>query len=96
MWHASAAPFGVTPIESVLRDCALAALEGVGDPALGEWGDWTGRAFHVRRRLTDEECAGLAVLDVRGTEEAWFRFTAVRRFLPASQLPMAMAEVHGE
>lgn len=95
MWHSSAAPIGVTPVRSHLRDCALAGLEGVGDPALGQWEDWTGRAYHVRRRLTAEECAGLEVVDVRGTDEAVRRFAAVRRFLPASRLPMAMQEVSG-
>jgi hypothetical protein len=96
VWHASAAPFGVVPVRSHLRDCALAALEGVGDASLGEWEDWTGRAFHVRRRLTDEERDGLEVVDVRGTPEAERRLRAVQRFLPASQLAMARAEMLGE
>jgi hypothetical protein len=95
VWHSSAAPLGVTPVQSHLRECALAALEGVGDASLGEWEDWTGRAFHVRRRLTDAECAGLTVLDIRGTPEAHRRFAVVRRFLPASQLPMAVSEASG-
>lgn len=95
VWHASAAPFGVIPVRSHLSDCARAALEGVGDIALGEWEDWTGRAFHVRRRLTEEERAGLEVVDVRGTDEAWRRLATVRRFLPAFQLPMAQQEAAG-
>jgi hypothetical protein len=95
VWHASAAPLGVTPVASHLRECALAALDGVGDASLGEWEEWTGRAFHVRRRLTDEECAGLEVVDVRGTDEARRRLAAVRRFLPAVHLPMAEQEAAG-
>lgn len=46
-------------------------LRGVGDPAAGEWREWTGRAFHLRRRLTVREAAEVGpVVDVRGTAEA--------------------------
>src|SRR5215472_5601735 len=95
VWHASAAPMGVAPVVSHLRDCAQAALEGVGDASLGEWQEWTGRAYHVRRRLTDDERGDLDVVDVRGTPEAQRRLAAVRRFLPPYQLPMALEEVQG-
>lgn len=96
VWHASAAPLGVFPVRSHLRDCALNSLEGVGDAALGEWEEWTGRAYHVRRRLTADECAGLTVVDIRGTPEAERRFSAVRRFVPIVHLPGAMAEMRGD
>lgn len=57
---------------------ALAELEGVGDPTLGEWHEWTGKAYHIRRRLTpkEQDSIGLA-LDIRGTEEAFGRARAL-------------------
>ena len=47
-------------------------LTGVGDRALGEWYERGLTAYHLRRRLSDEERAyagGLEVRDIRGTEE---------------------------
>ena len=49
-------------------------LEGVGDPALGEWrqdGVVARSVIHLRRRLSTAECIthGLAVRDLRGTPE---------------------------
>jgi len=63
---------------------AFAALAGVGSSLLGEWEEWTGRAYHVRRRLRPEETAVTGpVLDIRGTSEAATRLAAVARWLPA-------------
>lgn len=64
-----------------LRVAALQALEGVGDNR-HEWEEWTGRAFHIRRRLTPEEqeYVGPAV-DIRGTDEYAQRVAACP-FLP--------------
>lgn len=31
------------------------ALAGVGSVDSGQWEDWTGRAFHIRRRLSEAE-----------------------------------------
>ena len=60
------------------------ALDGVGDPTLGQWEEWTGKAFHVRRRLTPAEaCAVGPVVDIRGTPEQHRRFKRVRAALPA-------------
>jgi hypothetical protein len=95
VWHASAAPFATAPVRSHLRDCAREALEGVGDESLGEWEEWTGFAFHVRRRLTAVEQGSLEVVDVRGTAEAARRLAVVRRFLPADHLRMAVLEAAG-
>ncbi len=84
VWHASAmaAPW-LTPISASLRAVALEALAGAGDEALGQWEEWTGRAYHVRRRLTQHEQAATGpVLDIRGTEEARRRLADVRRWLP--------------
>jgi hypothetical protein len=73
-----------------LRRIALKALEGVGDEALGQWEEWTGKAFHIRRRLSNEEqlLTGDAI-DIRGTSEA------IRRVyeLPTQTLAMLPAEL---
>jgi len=59
------------PIPAILEREALHQLAGVGDPDLGEWREWTGRAFHIRRRLsaTEAERTG-PVADIRRTPEA--------------------------
>jgi hypothetical protein len=66
-----------------LRRCALDALKGVGDRECAQWEDWSGYAYHVKRRLTPEEQEYVGeALDIRGTEEAIKRHAAVMRFLP--------------
>lgn len=46
-------------------------LAGVGDAALGEWREWSGRAFHLRRRLSAREQLAVGpVVDIRRTPEA--------------------------
>ena len=63
---------------------ALAALEGVGDASLGEWRE-RGSAFHIRRRLTDEErklAGNLQVRDIRGTPEEQKRFAMLFADVP--------------
>ena len=61
---------------------ALRQLSGVGDASLGEWREWTGRAFHVRRRLSDREQGRTGpAADIRRTEEAWTRAVAVTNWL---------------
>jgi hypothetical protein len=50
---------------------ALAELDGLGDPVRGEWREWSGTAFHVRRRLSAvEELDVGPARDIRGTREA--------------------------
>lgn len=70
--------------QDVLKFVALEALAGVGDHAAGQWEEYSGYAFHLKRRLTIEEQAvtGEAV-DIRGTPEQDRRWLAVRKFLPA-------------
>ena len=53
------------------RRKTLDVLAGVGAPDRGEWEEWTGKAFHIRRRLTSAEEDGVGpAVDIRGTEEA--------------------------
>jgi hypothetical protein len=74
---------GWNPDKHFQRRCALDALKGVGDASLGQWEEWAGRFYHVRRRLTAEEQASVGdALDIRGTPEAERRRAAVERFLP--------------
>jgi hypothetical protein len=66
---------------------ALRQLTGVGDATLGEWREWTGRAFHVRRRIStaEQRRSRLVVEDVRRTPEAARRAAALGdllRFVP--------------
>jgi hypothetical protein len=50
---------------------AFGALQNVGDKNLGQWEEWSGRAYHVRRRLTaKEELVTGPMEDIRGTKEA--------------------------
>jgi hypothetical protein len=73
---------------------ARTALAGVGDRRY-EWVDWTGYAFHVRRRLTDAEAAGIdAVLDLRGTEEGRRRLRAIEAQLSPEMRRFALQELY--
>ena len=75
---------GGIPVKDTLRRIALGALRGVGDVSRGEWEEWTGRAYHVRRRLSAHEQQSVGnVVDIRGTPEAALRLAAVRHLLPA-------------
>jgi hypothetical protein len=56
VWHASTVSLPeFMPVRDFLRNYALDALRGVGDASQGEWEEWTGYAFHVRRRLSEAE-----------------------------------------
>lgn len=77
VWHASVATRR-HPDPAVLEAEALRQLQGVGDPGLGEWREWTGRAFHIRRRLTAREQNEVGpVVDIRRTAEAVRRGAAL-------------------
>ncbi|SRR5579883_3566563 len=85
VWHASAAPLAGWPAErKFLRRMAFDALRGVGDADLGEWEEWSGRAYHIRRRLRPEEQALVGdAVDIRGTPEQEERYQAVKQYIPA-------------
>lgn len=89
VWHSSAAPMRGIPLRADLERIAEKELEGVGDPSLGEWREWTGKAFHIRRRLSaaEQKVTG-PVADIRRTPEALRRALAV-----GPMLRLAPAEV---
>jgi hypothetical protein len=73
VWHASVSTGGLR-IEELLRAEAVRQLQGVGDASLGEWHEWTGVAYHIRRRLSVREQRAVGpVVDVRKTPEAAVR-----------------------
>lgn len=81
--------------ESLMR-LAMRSLHGVGSRERGEWHDWTGKAYHVRRRLSAKEQLQVGeVLDVRGTAEAMERFAAIKSVLPQRAAEMALEEIAG-
>jgi hypothetical protein len=70
VWHVSVSSPGI-PLRSPLEVECGRQLAGVGNPLAGEWREWTGRAFHLRRRLTAREQLAVGpVIDIRGSEEA--------------------------
>lgn len=70
VWHVSVAARAAA-IPSLLEAECERQLAGVGDAQLGEWREWTGRAFHLRRRLSEREQRLVGpVVDVRGTLDA--------------------------
>lgn len=75
----------------------MRALHGVGSRDRGEWHEWTGKAYHVRRRLNAKEQAKVGeVLDVRGAPEAMKRFAAIQHLLPQQAVEIALEEITGE
>lgn len=88
MWHASVAK----GTEEECRMAALVALIGVGDPELGQWEQWSGKIFHVRRRLTEREQSQYVgpVKDIRQTAEARRRISLVPH---AVEIALAIGEV---
>src|SRR5262245_58629988 len=101
VWHASIATRRL-PVAAAMEAEALRQLRGVGDAGAGEWREWSGRAFHLRRRLTVAEAAAVGpVVDIRGTAEAVHRAGAhgvrlrhaPRQGLVAELGPIAAAEL---
>lgn len=73
---------------------AVRALAGLGDPDAGQWREWSGFAFHLRRRLSVAEAAEVGeVLDIRGTPEAARRARALGRHLDAVPVRVQRAEL---
>jgi hypothetical protein len=73
---------------------ALEALQGIGAANLGEWHEWTGVAYHVRRRLTvDEQLKIGPACDLRGTDEGQKRLDAIRGVLPRRAYFLALDEL---
>ena len=106
MWHASGHAYRLKGEPSLIEKLSLAiahaALQGVGDPELGEWiergnpGPGNGsRIMHIRRRLSTEEVidSGLIVRDLRDTPEGIARLRKL--FLQFPQLG-PLAEKIGE
>lgn len=81
-------------VAQTLRVLARALLVGVGDASLGEWEEWTGAAFHVKRRLTPAEAEGVGpVVDIRHLPEAGERLRAAARANPTVPLPWLLREI---
>jgi hypothetical protein len=72
------------------------ALAGLGDARLGEWREWSGTAFHIRRRLTAREALEVGpVVDVRGTPEARRRADALGALIAMMPAAVIAEEVGG-
>lgn len=70
--------------EQALWEQADNELSGVGAKELGEWWQFTGRAGHLRRRLSEAEAESIGpVVDIRGTGEAVHRLSQVLQFVPS-------------
>lgn len=97
VWHVSVASPGI-PIPALLEAECRRQLTGVGDPTLGEWTEWTGRAFHLRRRLSGREAQRVGpVVDIRRTSEAMRRAAllgARLRHAPAEVLDDELGSAH--
>ena len=89
MWHAS-----VMMKYGDRMHAAMRALEGVGDPALGEWVE-THSAVHIKRRLSMQEqiTSGLQMIDMRGTEQGKERIMKIAQVVPQIR-PFSMNELH--
>ena len=79
VWHCSVAG---SILKAVLEKEAERQLSGVGDASLGEWREWSGKAFHIRRRLTGREQRTVGpVEDIRRSDEARMRAGRVGHLL---------------
>jgi hypothetical protein len=69
----------------------------VGDAFLGEWEEYSGYAFHIRRRLDAAEQAVIGeVCDIRGTPEARRRLRSVRKMIERSGHRQAIEVLYTE
>lgn len=84
MWHVSVS--GNAPMREMWRQECYIQIRGLGDAGRGEWVEWSGKAFHLRRRLSEREQVSVGpVVDIRGTPEAVERLQRVA--LAAPTLP---------
>jgi hypothetical protein len=90
VWHVSVHPLRAFYGQVMCARRAEQALAGLGDAGLGEWREWTGFAFHLRRRLSVVEQSRVGpVVDVRRTPEALRRAARI----PAQLLAQMPADV---
>lgn len=76
-----------------LRKIALLALAPVGDRSF-EWEEERPAAFHLRRRLTEDEQAAVGeAVDCRGTADALQRLELMRPFLGRAGMRFALEEL---
>lgn len=62
----------------------MKALHDVGDASRGQWEEWSGTVYHVKRRLSSEEQAVVGeAKDIRGTQEAEERRQAMQCYVPS-------------
>lgn len=95
VWHVSVAPLRAFYGATLCEKRARLALDGLGDAQLGEWTEWTGFAFHLRRRLNAAEAARVGpVVDIRGTPEARARAATLGKLLRLAP-PEVLAEELG-
>lgn len=81
------------PIRAILEAEAERQLAGRGDPALGEWREWSGRVFHLRRRLSVAEWAHVGpAVDIRGSAEAWQWVAMIPEHLLRYAAPEVLAD----
>jgi hypothetical protein len=93
VWHASVSVAGSAPWKFA-RKLALKALDSVGSVELGQWEERGRVAYHVRRRLSQDEAAIVGeVRDLRRTIEGAMRFEAIKAQLPYPALVMAEQEL---
>lgn len=75
-----------------MRAWAIRAVNGVGDKS-HQWEEWTGYAYHVRRRLTElEQLKTGPAIDCRGTDEWDRRFEPIEAELPVAAAKLAWEE----
>jgi hypothetical protein len=94
VWHVSVS--GRLPVRQIWEVEAERQLRGVGDPALGEWREFTGKAFHLRRRLTPREARSVGpVRDIRRSPEAAVRAARLGDMLAYAPPDVLADEVGG-
>lgn len=83
-----------------MREQAMKILDGVGDESLGQWEERGASAYHIKRRLTEEEQSSVGVAcDIRGSQEADERLQRAWRWLgkrPRFILDFAREEIQEE